>query len=135
VCLISFLSGGLRVVKFRIHTDINWGTIPIVMKTISSAWIGVTMNDKVYILLDVIEWQTEKVVERLRSIAGVRNVDPIEGNPNVIALLEAPDRQRLAEITMKVISSEENIIQDLKLLPVCNETESHSTSEASYTGS
>ena len=50
------------------------------------------MNDKVYILLDVIEWQTEKVVERLRSIAGVRNVDPIEGNPNVFALLEVPDR-------------------------------------------
>ena len=42
------------------------------------------MSDRVYILLDVIEWQTEQVVQKLKSIAGVRIVDPIEGNPNVI---------------------------------------------------
>lgn len=93
------------------------------------------MSHKVYILLDVIEWQTEQVVERLKSIAGVRIVDLIEGNPNIITLLEAPDRQRLAKITMEVISSEENVIQDLSLLPVCNENESHSTAEPSYTES
>ncbi|MFC1947654.1 hypothetical protein ACFLXY_07030 [Chloroflexota bacterium] len=93
------------------------------------------MSDRVYILLDVIEWQTEQVVERLKSIAGVRIADLIEGNPNVIALLEAPDRQRLAETTMQVISSAENVIQDLELLPVCNEIESHKVLEPSYTGS
>ena len=92
------------------------------------------MSDKVYILLDVIEWQTEQVVERLRSIAGVRIVDRIEGNPNVIVLLEAPDRQRLAETLMQVISSVENVFEDMKLLLVCNETERYKTPEPSYTG-
>lgn len=91
------------------------------------------MSDKVYILLDVIEWQTEQVVEKLKSIAGVRIVDPIEGNPNVIVLLEAPDRQKLAETLMQVISSAENVIQDLQLLLVCNETEKYKTPEPSYT--
>ncbi|MFC2038155.1 hypothetical protein ACFLUG_00070 [Chloroflexota bacterium] len=90
------------------------------------------MSDKVYVLLDVTEWKTEQVVEKLRSIAGVRIVDLIEGNPNVIVLIEAPDRQTLAETTMQVISSAENMIQDLKLLPVCNETEIKKTPEFSY---
>lgn len=92
------------------------------------------MNDKVYILLDVIEWQTEQVVEKLKSIAGVRIADLIEGNPNVIALLEAPDRQRLAETLMQVIESVENVIQDLQLLLVYNETRSNKIPEPSYTG-
>lgn len=92
------------------------------------------MGERVYILLDVTEWQTEQAVERLRSIAGVRIVDLIEGNPNVIALLEAPDRQRLAETLMQVISSVENVFEDMKLLLVCNETERYKTPEPSYTG-
>ena len=91
------------------------------------------MSDRVYILLDVTGWQTDRVVERLRSIAGVKMADLIEGNPNVIVLLEARDRQRLAETTMRVISSVENMIKDLKLLPVCNETESRKVLEPSYT--
>ncbi len=76
------------------------------------------MSDRVYILLDVIEWQTEQVVERLKSIDGVRTADLIEGNPNVITLLEASDRERLAKTLMQVISSVENVIQDLQLLLV-----------------
>ena len=93
------------------------------------------MSDRVYILLDVIEWQTEQVVERLKSIDGVRTADLIEGNPNVITLLEASDRERLAKTLMQVISSVENVIQDLQLLLVCNQTESYKTPEPSYTGS
>jgi hypothetical protein len=93
------------------------------------------MRDRIYILLDVIEWQTEQVVEKLRAIGGVRIADLIEGNPNVIVLLEAPDRQRLVETIIQVISSAENMIQDLKLLPVCNKTKNHKTPEPSYMGS
>jgi hypothetical protein len=78
----------------------------------------VNVSDRVYILLDVIEWQTEQVVERLKSIDGVRTADLIEGNPNVITLLEASDRERLAKTLMQVISSVENVIQDLQLLLV-----------------
>jgi len=96
---------------------------------------AMTMSDRVYILLDVNEWQTEQVVERLRSIDGVRIADLLEGNPNVIILLDAPDRQRLAEIAMQVISSEENVTQDLKLLQVCNESDIRITSVPACMGS
>lgn len=89
------------------------------------------MSNRIYILLDVIEWQTEQVVEKLKSIAGVRIADLIEGNPNVITLIEAPDRQMLGETIMRVISSAENMIQDLKLLPVCNETKINNAREPS----
>ena len=78
------------------------------------------MSDRVYLLLDVAEGKADQVAGKLRRIAGIRIVDVIEGQPDVIAVVEAPERLRLAEITMQVFSSVENMIEDLKLLPVRN---------------
>jgi hypothetical protein len=40
----------------------------------------------------------------------------------------------LAETLMQVISSVENVFEDMKLFLVCNETERYKTPEPSYTG-
>ena len=88
--------------------------------------------DRVYILLDVIDGKPDQVAEKLRHIAGIRIVDVVEGQPDVIVVVEAPDRQRLVEITMRVISSAENMIEDLKLLPVRDGLGGHDSLEPSY---
>ena len=75
------------------------------------------MSDRVYLLLDVAEGKADQVAGKLRHIAGIRIVDVVEGQPDVIAVVEAPERHKLAETTMRVISSVENMIEDLKLLP------------------
>jgi hypothetical protein len=90
------------------------------------------MSDRVYLLLDVVEGKADYVAGKLRHIAGIRIVDVIEGQPDVVAVIEAPERQRLAEITMQVFSSVENMIEDLRLLPVRNGLGSHDNIEPSH---
>ena len=92
------------------------------------------MSDRVYILLDVMDGKADQVAEKLRHIAGIRIVDVVEGQPDVIAVVEAPARHRLGEITMWVISSVETMIEDLKLLPVRNGLGSHNSLESSHRG-
>ena len=62
----------------------------------------------------------------------VTNLTAKNSTPDVIAVVEAPERQRLAEITMQVISSVENMIEDLRLLPVRNGLGSHDNIEPSH---
>ena len=90
------------------------------------------MSDRVYILLDVLDGKADQVAEKLRHIAGIRIVDVIEGQPDVIALVEAPERQRLAEITMRVFSSVENMIEDVELLPARDGIGRHDSIEPSH---
>ena len=92
------------------------------------------MSDRVYLLLDVAEEKADHVAGNLRRIAGIRIVDVIEGQHDVIAVVEAPERQRLAEITMRVFSSVENMIEDLKLLPVRNGLSNQGSLEPSNGG-
>jgi hypothetical protein len=42
--------------------------------------------------------------------------DSVEGSPDVIVMVEAPDRQRLAELVMPAIAEIENVTDDLRLL-------------------
>jgi uncharacterized protein with GYD domain len=92
------------------------------------------MSDRVYLLLDVAEGKAEQVAGKFRRIAGVRIVDVIEGQPDVIAVVEAPERHKLAEITMRVISSAETMIEDLKLLPARNGLSNQGSLEPSNGG-
>ena len=58
------------------------------------------MNARVYILLDIVHGKSEYVIQALRGKPGVVMVDPLEGPPDVILVVEAPKRQKLAELTI-----------------------------------
>ena len=75
------------------------------------------MSDRVYLLLDVTEGKAEQVAGKLKCMASIRIVDVLEGQPDVIAMIEAPERHELAETAMRVIASVETMIDNLKLLP------------------
>ena len=75
------------------------------------------MSDRVYLLLNVAEGKAEQVAGKLKHITGIRIVDLIEGQPAVIAVVEAPERHRLAELTIRAISSVETMIEDMRMLP------------------
>ena len=90
--------------------------------------------DRVYILLDVMDGKADQVAGKLRCMAGIRIVDVVEGQPDVIAVVEAPERHKLAETTMRVIFLVENMIEDLKLLPARNGLGSHNSLESSHRG-
>ena len=74
------------------------------------------MSIRAYVLLDITNGDSEYAVQMLRSKAGVVLADLLEGRPDIIAMVEAPDRRRLAEAIMPVIGCIDSITEDLHLL-------------------
>ena len=75
------------------------------------------MNDKVYVLLDIADGKAEQVVQVLQEIPGVVMADALEGPPDVVMLIEAPERERLAKWTIEALSSVETLTEQVRLLP------------------
>lgn len=75
------------------------------------------MNAKVYVLLRVKENKSEQAIQALQNKVGVRLLDMLEGPPDIIMMVQAPDRRRLAELTVAALASVEDITEDLQLLP------------------
>jgi len=67
-------------------------------------------------LLDIVDRNCECAVELLRSREEVILADQLEGYPNIIATVEAADRQSLAEAVMPVLGCLSGITKDLRLL-------------------
>jgi len=67
-------------------------------------------------LLDIVDRSCECAVELLRSRAEVILADRLEEYPNVIAMVEAADRQSPAEAIMPVLGCIDGITEDLRLL-------------------
>ena len=76
------------------------------------------MSARAYVLLDVVQGDPAEVVRALRGRTGVIMADVIEGPPDVVMVVEARGRHRLAELTIEALSAVENMTGDLKLLPV-----------------
>lgn len=82
------------------------------------------MTTRVYILLDAVASKSADIIRALRGETGIVTVDLIEGPPDVIIVIEASDRERLAELTVQALSRVEAMTEDLRLLPMMG----HSTS-------
>jgi hypothetical protein len=74
------------------------------------------MSVRVYMLLDIVDRSCEHAVEMLRSKPQVILVDRVEGYPNIIATVEAADRQSLAAAVMPVLDCLDGITEGLRLL-------------------
>ncbi len=79
--------------------------------------IGDTMKDRAYILLDILNGKAEQVAQSLKRNKGVVSVDVLEGPPDIILVLEASGRQKLAELTIQALASVESVTENMKLLP------------------
>lgn len=74
------------------------------------------MSVRAYMLLDIVDRSCEYAVQMLRSRAEVILADRLEGYPNIIAMVEAADRQSLAEAVMPVLDCIDGITEGLHLL-------------------
>ncbi len=68
-------------------------------------------------MLETVNGHSEEVAQVIRRNPGVVTVDVVEGKPDVIAVMEAGDRQELAQLLMQVISCVENTTEDARILP------------------
>lgn len=76
------------------------------------------MNYRVYILLDIVDGRAEQVAQVLRSSLGVVMADVLEGPPDVIIVMEVPERQRLAKLVIEVLTVVEAVTENVRLLPI-----------------
>jgi hypothetical protein len=76
------------------------------------------MNDKVYILLDIVDGNTERVVQVMRETPGVVSVEELEGPPDVILVMEASERQQLAKVTIQALALVGTMAERIQLLPI-----------------
>lgn len=74
------------------------------------------MSVRAYMLLDIVDRSCEHAVQMLRSTAQVILADRLEGYPNIIAMVEASDRQSLAEAVMPALDCIDGITENLHLL-------------------
>lgn len=75
------------------------------------------VSARAYVLLDIADRKSEPAARALRGKPGVVIVDLLEGPPHVIMVVEAPDRQKLAEVTIQALASGETMTEGLRLLP------------------
>jgi hypothetical protein len=76
------------------------------------------VNARAYLLLDIVPGKSEEAARLLRNGAGVTVVDLIEGPPDIIAMIEASERQALAQLTIRAIASVVAMTEDVQLFPV-----------------
>ena len=75
------------------------------------------MGDRAYILLDIVDGKAEQALESLRKSPGVVMADALEGPPDVIIVIEEPERQKLAKLTVQALASVETITDGVSVLP------------------
>ena len=70
-----------------------------------------------YVLVDVAGGCHEEVASALRNKPGVVMADNVEAQQKVIMVVEAQDRQKLAELTVRALASVETAIGEMLLMP------------------
>ena len=75
------------------------------------------MSAKVYMLMNVSNGNSSQALETLKGQRGVVIADLLEGPPDILLLIEASDRQKLAERVIRAMASAESMIEDIRLLP------------------
>jgi len=74
------------------------------------------MSFKAFVIMDSPAEKTANMIRTLRKKTGVVSVDLVEDSQQVIMVVEAPERRRLAKLTVQAISSADRIATVLHLL-------------------
>ena len=82
------------------------------------------MGTKVYLLLDIKNNSSTSAIRTLQGIPGVKNVDVLEGPPDIMVQIEADKSKQLIQKTIRAIAAVEHITEEICLLPVKNNLDS-----------
>jgi hypothetical protein len=79
------------------------------------------MSFKAYVIMDSPDEKTARMVRTLRKRPGVVSVDLLEDSPQLIMVVEAPQRKKLAKLTVRAISSADSMATVTQLLTATSE--------------
>lgn len=75
---------------------------------------------RAYVLLRAPANHRRQAMRSLKQQEGVVAVDLVEGPPDIVLVIEAPDRRELASVLVKAMSSVESVTYGMELLPTCS---------------
>jgi hypothetical protein len=78
------------------------------------------MTEKVFVLLELTTTEISTTAGELSLLPGVTGVEIIEGPPDILLTIQAPDRNRAIEYLSGILSRIDGITQDLRVLPVAD---------------
>jgi len=76
----------------------------------------VEMGSRVYVLLSICDGKTRQAAQAVKGMPGITIADLLEGDPNLLLMVEAADRLELAGLLMPVLSVLDGITEDLRVL-------------------
>jgi hypothetical protein len=80
------------------------------------------MTFKAYVIMDSPAEKAARMVRTLRNRPGVVSVDLLEDSPQLIMVVEAPQRKKLAKLTVHAISSADSMATVTQLLTTTSGT-------------
>lgn len=72
---------------------------------------------RAYVLVQSADKRRDQVIDILRHQSGVVAVDPVEGPPDIVMVIEAPSRRKLASALTRAMESVQDLTDGLELLP------------------
>jgi predicted dinucleotide-utilizing enzyme len=83
------------------------------------------MSTRVYLLLDVVKDKADQVTENLQGRPGVVIADTLQGPPDVMIVVEASNRQSVAELAIQALASVETMTKGVRVLPTRDGLNTH----------
>lgn len=83
---------------------------------------GGIMTYRVYVLADLTDGNIDRLIRLLQRQKGVVLVDHLERPPDLLIALGAPNRETLAKLTVRVMASIEDMVEDIEVKPACGVT-------------
>ena len=77
-----------------------------------------TTEARPYILLKTRDGNLEQARDIARRHPGIVTLDRIEGPADLIIMMQAPDRESLAQLTVSIIAAMEEFTEDIQILPI-----------------
>jgi len=74
------------------------------------------MSYKAYVILDSPAEKTAQMIKALKNRPGVVSVDLVDDSNELMMVVEAPQRKKLAKLTIQAISSADHMATVMKLL-------------------
>lgn len=87
------------------------------------------MSTRVFVLLELVNVDSTRVARILRIKPGVAMVNLLEGPPDLILAIEAPERLKAGKYLMEVLDSVNGFTENLRILPVCEPVEERPLTE------
>jgi hypothetical protein len=76
------------------------------------------MSERAYVLISAVEGKVHEILAVLSNSPGIVTVDHVDGPPDVIIIVEADDRLKLARLVINALHTIENMTDDMYCLPI-----------------